>query len=111
MNHKKLIRHFLFIKAVKIILISFIFIPDLSADTKIDKDKKTITIRDNGIGMTDENLKKLGNDGFQIKPENQAGGGSGYGIGIIKRHIKNLNGNLTISSELNKGTTFIVTFP
>ena len=42
MKYKKLIIHSLFIKAVKIILIAFIFIPDLSASTKIDKDKKTI---------------------------------------------------------------------
>ena len=42
MNHKKLIKYSLIIKAVKIILIAFIFIPDLSASTKIDKDKKTI---------------------------------------------------------------------
>ena len=42
MKLKKLIRHSLFIKAVKIILIAFIFVPDLLASTKIDKDKKTI---------------------------------------------------------------------
>jgi len=42
MNYKKLIKHSLLIEAVKIILIAFIFIPDLSASTKIDKDKKII---------------------------------------------------------------------
>ena len=42
MNHKKLLKYSLIIKSIKIILIAFIFIPDLSASTKIDKDKKTI---------------------------------------------------------------------
>lgn len=70
-----------------------------------------IRISDNGIGISETDLKKLGNEGFQIKPENQAGGGSGYGIGIIKKHIENLGGSVKIYSKLNEGTTFEINFP
>ena len=42
MKHKNHFKNSLFIKAVKIILIAFIFIPNVSATTKVDKNKKTI---------------------------------------------------------------------
>ena len=42
---------------------------------------------------------------------NSANNGSGLGLYIVKEAVENLNGSITVSSEVAIGTTFIVTIP
>ena len=35
----------------------------------------------------------------------------GLGLAMVKNIVETYNGNITFTSELGKGTTFIVTFP
>jgi hypothetical protein len=37
--------------------------------------------------------------------------GTGIGLNIVKTHINNLGGNLTFSSKINEGSTFIISLP
>lgn len=37
--------------------------------------------------------------------------GRGVGMDVVKKHIGNLNGEIEISSEINKGTSFIIKLP
>ena len=70
------------------------------------------TIQDNGIGMDKEFLSRLF-DAFS--QENSAStnkyGGSGLGMAITKRIIDMMNGDITVESTKNIGTTFTVTIP
>ncbi|TAK92036.1 MAG: response regulator [Burkholderiaceae bacterium] len=69
-------------------------------------------IRDSGIGMTDEQQKRL------FTPFTQADssmtrrfGGSGLGLTICKRLLDMMQGSIELHSVLGKGTEFIVTIP
>ncbi|MES2656227.1 MAG: HAMP domain-containing sensor histidine kinase [Bacteroidota bacterium] len=72
----------------------------------------SIHFTDNGFGISKENQKKIF-DKFYRVPTGNIHNTKGFGIGlnyailIAKAH----KGNITVSSELNKGTTFIVNLP
>lgn len=69
-----------------------------------------LTVKDTGIGISKDKLSAL------FKPFQQADtsttreyGGTGLGLSITKNLCELMNGSLTVSSEPDKGTTFIAT--
>jgi signal transduction histidine kinase len=71
-----------------------------------------ITVADTGVGMTDEQLKKL----FQAEQSATTLGtnkekGSGIGLLITKELVVNNGGSIEVESSKDKGTTFTVTLP
>lgn len=66
----------------------------------------SITIEDNGVGMSKSTLAKLFQP-FYTERE----GGSGIGTVIIKRVIEGHGGTIEVESERGTGTTFVVTLP
>jgi signal transduction histidine kinase len=37
--------------------------------------------------------------------------GTGLGLSVTKKFIELMNGKINVQSEVNKGTTFTITFP
>jgi hypothetical protein len=68
----------------------------------------TITIRDDGIGIPHVIQDKLFDPFFTTKPVGQ---GTGLGLNISYRIIKDHQGTISVESEENEGTTFILTIP
>jgi two-component system, cell cycle sensor histidine kinase DivJ len=71
-----------------------------------------ILIQDNGIGMTPEELAKLGTPYF--RGDNEiilAHKGSGLGIPIAFSLIQLLGGTVNVASELGQGTTITISLP
>jgi signal transduction histidine kinase/CheY-like chemotaxis protein/ligand-binding sensor domain-containing protein len=69
-------------------------------------------ISDTGIGMTGEQMSRL----FQAFSQADASttrkfGGTGLGLAISKRFCHMMGGNLTVESELGKGSVFTVILP
>ena len=64
-----------------------------------------ITISDNGIGMSPETIDKVFQPFFTTKP---TGSGKGLGLSLSYDIIKAHGGEITVNSELGKGTTFII---
>ncbi|MCQ2601766.1 MAG: ATP-binding protein, partial [Treponema sp.] len=64
-----------------------------------------ITVDDTGCGIPDENKDKVFDNGFSTK-------GTGRGIGLYhtKQLVKNLGGNIMFESQVDAGTSFIVSF-
>ncbi|WP_396954433.1 PAS domain S-box protein [Niallia sp.] len=79
-----------------------------SIDITVKKENENISIviKDTGIGMSKEQLKKLGEPFFTTKKD-----GNGLGLMVSFKIIENLNGEVYIDSELNKGTSFHITLP
>lgn len=67
-----------------------------------------IVISDNGIGIPEENLKKLFDPFFTTK---KVGMGTGLGLSIVYGIINSHNGKITINSTLNEGAQFTLTLP
>lgn len=71
------------------------------------KDKHiVVSVKDEGIGMTEKQMKQLGEPFFTTKQK-----GTGLGMLMTFKIIENHNGQVQIESEVGKGTTIHVTLP
>lgn len=81
----------------------------VSLDISESDHQTIITIKDNGCGISPENLTKIFNPFFTTKP---VGSGTGLGLSITYKIITDLHkGEIKVESELNKGTAFILSIP
>jgi signal transduction histidine kinase len=67
-----------------------------------------IEISDTGRGISNENLSKITDPFFTTK---DPGEGTGLGLSITYTIVKQHKGELEYTSELDKGTTAIITLP
>ena len=67
-----------------------------------------ISIRDNGVGIPEEDQAKIFELFYTTKP---VGKGTGLGLPICQNIVHKLEGKITIESELGVGTTFKVQIP
>ncbi len=71
-----------------------------------------IIVKDDGIGMKKEFLSHI----FEAYEQEEAAtarnyGGSGLGLSIVKHLCEMMGGNISVDSEVGKGSTFTVTLP
>ncbi|GGD20792.1 hybrid sensor histidine kinase/response regulator [Flavobacterium orientale] len=72
----------------------------------------TIVVEDSGIGIESSKLNLIFNEFTQAdKSIEKKYGGTGLGLTICKKLAEILRGNLTVESEVNKGSTFTLTLP
>ena len=67
-----------------------------------------IEVKDNGTGITKENLTKIFDPFFTTKPQ---GEGTGLGLSAVYGIVTDHNGCIDVSSELELGTTFHIIIP
>ena len=74
----------------------------------IEKKKKEVLISviDNGQGISKELKNKIFEPKFTTKTS-----GMGLGLGMVKNLVDSYNGRISMSSKINSGTTFSITFP
>jgi len=69
-------------------------------------------VSDNGIGMTPEQLGKIFEEFTQADQSTaRRYGGTGLGLAITRRLCRMMDGDVTVSSEIGKGSTFTVRLP
>jgi signal transduction histidine kinase/CheY-like chemotaxis protein len=77
--------------------------------TEGGKDWMLFTVQDSGIGMTDEQLERLFQDFSQADASTtRKYGGTGLGLSISRRFAQMMGGDITVTSEAGKGSTFTV---
>ena len=75
-------------------------------------DMIVIRVRDNGIGMSDEQTDKLFEAFAQADSSStRKYGGAGLGLTISRRYCQMMGGELTVESELGTGSTFTARLP
>ncbi len=76
---------------------------------EIRDDLVLLTVRDDGVGMPAENIKRAFDPFFTTK---MGQGGSGLGLNIVHRMVRGmLKGNIELTSTEGLGTTFVMTLP
>jgi len=70
-----------------------------------------ISVRDQGIGMTPEQVDKIFDKFYRVDASNTAIEGTGLGMTIVKLIIEMHGGEMSVESELSKGTTVSFTIP
>ncbi|MBP3971565.1 sporulation kinase [Bacillus sp. WL1] len=63
-------------------------------------------IKDTGVGMDQEHVKRLGSPFYSTKEK-----GTGLGMMVVFSVVQAMNGKIDIISEKGTGTTFLLTFP
>lgn len=83
---------------------------DESGKMDIKSEKRTndlvVTIRDFGVGMSEDTKRKLFQPNFSTKTE-----GMGLGLAIVKRTVDDLEGSISIDSITGQGTTVTIVLP
>lgn len=73
-----------------------------------DEQWLVILVRDNGTGIRPENMGKVFSPFFTTKP---VGKGTGLGLSVCYGIIEGFGGTMEVKSELNVGTTFVISLP
>jgi signal transduction histidine kinase len=82
--------------------------------TRVDEESKQLEIRvsDTGIGISAEDQEKLFSRFYRVQSdETRAIRGTGLGLWISRRIIKQMGGSISVESIQGKGTDFIITIP
>ncbi|ATO35883.1 two-component sensor histidine kinase [Geobacillus sp. 47C-IIb] len=79
----------------------------LQVYVSIDDGRVLIRIADTGVGMTKEQLERLGEPYFTTKGVK----GTGLGMMVVYRIIESMNGTIRIESEIHRGTTVSIYLP
>ncbi|UCD64628.1 MAG: response regulator [Candidatus Zixiibacteriota bacterium] len=81
---------------------------DIEVSARINEDRETfcVTISDTGVGIPSDLLPKVFNEKFTTKEK-----GHGFGLLVSRRIIESHNGQLTIDSTGDRGTTVAITLP
>jgi len=82
----------------------------VSAQVKYKNDKLIFNVIDQGIGISEEDQKRLFTPFERMENAHQISG-TGLGLNISKRLIELMDGTIKVSSKVNEGTRISVTLP
>ena len=87
-------------------------VPNILVSTQNHKGKVVVNFKDNGKGISRDNLKYIF-DKFYRVPTGNLHDVKGFGLGLfyVKTILEELNGSIQVKSVLGKGSEFIITLP
>jgi signal transduction histidine kinase len=78
----------------------------------VNKDRVAISITDSGIGVAPENQERIFDPFWQVEQRStRKVGGTGLGLSVSRSLARLLGGEVTVESELDKGSTFTLNLP
>lgn len=86
--------------------------PQITIDTKSNNTQISIAIKDNGIGISKENQRKIFDTLYRI-PTGNIHNVKGFGLGLsyVKAVVEKHGGAITVYSEVGNGSTFTILLP
>jgi len=84
----------------------------VTISTKLESQIIEILVKDQGIGIADENLDRIFERFYRVDPaRSRATGGTGLGLSIVKHVVKNHGGDVKVWSAPGVGSTFAIRLP
>jgi len=85
---------------------------EVSVRVGLDGDIARVEVSDTGIGIPGDALPRIFDEFYRAQNARMIESeGTGLGLSIIKRIVEQHSGDISVESELGKGTTFRVSFP
>ena len=86
--------------------------PKISISTKNKGKNLFIEVTDEGIGITKDEIKRIFDQFYRV-PTGNLHDVKGFGLGLnyVRDIVQQMDGNIKVNSERDKGTTFLVTLP
>ncbi|MBS1141389.1 MAG: hypothetical protein H6R13_2842 [Proteobacteria bacterium] len=81
---------------------------EVRISTRVSGEKVEIEIADTGHGIAADNLGRVFDPFFSTR---DVGQGMGLGLAVAYHVIKHHGGDITVSSEMERGTTFVLSLP
>lgn len=82
----------------------------ISVKTSIGEQELKIEVKDEGIGIPDDEKEHMFERFFRSRNVTNIQG-TGLGLNIVSKYLEVMNGKIDFTSTLNKGTTFFITIP
>lgn len=79
--------------------------------TAAEKNQWTFTVRDTGIGISDNALSHMFEKFYRVQTSEGKVPGTGLGLSICKQIISGHGGTITVESKIGEGTTFTISLP
>lgn len=74
-------------------------------------DRVRVTVSDTGVGIREDRLTEVFDEFKSMgRPGDNSSGGTGLGLPISRRLARLMGGDVTVSSSVGKGSTFVFTF-
>lgn len=74
-------------------------------------DTARLQVRDDGIGIPEDQQEKIWQRFYQVDPARREGGGAGLGLSMVKKIAQLHGGRITLDSTPGQGSTFTLSLP
>ena len=78
----------------------------INVDMEQKHKRVVITVEDNGVGIPEEMYDRIFEPNFTSKNS-----GMGLGLTMVRKMVEDYKGEITVISEVGKGTKFTITLP
>jgi len=82
---------------------------DVSLEIVVDEASILIKVKDTGKGINTSNFDKIFKAYYRV--DHGSANGQGLGLYIVKNNVEALDGQITVESEMNQGTTMTIALP